>query len=86
MGNYSNLQLNTLGGFSESAGLLYLELTDALRSEVDAFRAACRYERECGAVLEHILVHGMDVDPATKTELAKFMAARWRHNFMDGGK
>jgi len=88
MGNYSTLQHNTLDGLSEMAGMLYLKLTDVLRNERKAFIAACRFEDNCAATIDHILrnspVH--DLDEKTMSELSRFFSERWRNNFLDGGK
>lgn len=90
MRNLAPLQLNTLAGFSETAGALYLDLLDKFEGWADrtgerkAFWTACRYEQECGEALDYILrenpVH--DLDARTMSDLSQFFAARWRNNFM----
>lgn len=89
MSNYSILEENTLAGFSETAGCLYLKLLDVFQGdERRAFLTACRYEDEAGGVLDYIMLHGPvgptgQLDPITYRELSRFMAERWRHNFME---
>ncbi|MES2783401.1 MAG: hypothetical protein V4657_11435 [Pseudomonadota bacterium] len=87
MSNHSTLERNTLDGFSEAAGILYLKLIDVYQGhERKAFMAACRFEERCAGVLDYILRNGpMALDAKTKAELSAFFSERWRHNFMDGG-
>lgn len=88
--NYSILQRNTLDGLSEAAGILYLKLCDTLQGHASldqdrkAFMCATRFDERCGTVLDHILRNGPipKLTPKTKTELSKFFAERWCHNFM----
>lgn len=91
MSNYTTLQRNTLDGFSESAGCLYFKLLDVFEGhtggdgERKAFLAADRYERDCAGTLDYILRNGPfpNLDDRTRTELSRFFAERWRHNFME---
>lgn len=83
MSNYSTLQENTLFGFSEAAGALYLALLDRYQQdERRAFFDACEFEDRVSRKLDRILRH-MNPDQKTFTTLSKFFAERWRHNFMD---
>lgn len=86
--NYTILQRNTLDGLSETAGALYLKLIDVFEAhrgranERKAFLAACRYEDQCGGVLDYILRNSPahDLDARTLTYLAQFFSERWRHS------
>lgn len=83
--NLPILYQNTMAGLSESAGILYLKLIDVFQSEKKAFVAACRYENQRGEVLDYIL-HNMPQarpDQRTISDLSRFFAERWRHNFME---
>ena len=91
MSNYSTLQQNTLLGFSETAGCLYLNLLDKYQGwntndgERMAFLEAHRYENSVGETLDYILDGApmWSLDPSTKKSLSGFFADRWRHNFME---
>lgn len=90
MSNLPTLQQNTLHGFSETAQSLYLTLLDKFQGwnspsgEMAAFIAADHYERKCGDVLDHILRNApvWNLPADVMSELSKFFAERWRHNFM----
>ena len=85
MSNYSILQQNTLDGFSESAGILYMKMLDVFQqNEHKAFMAACRYEDKCAGVLDYILRNMPNApDDETRCILSQFFADRWRNNFME---
>jgi hypothetical protein len=89
MSNYSILQQNTLAGLSEPAQFLYLKLLDVFQGhkasgERKAFLAACLFEDRCAGVLDYILRNMPGApDDRTRSELARFHAERWRHNFME---
>lgn len=86
MSNYSILQRNTLDGFSETAQVLYLKLTDVFQgNERKAFAVASFYENRCGNVLDYIMRNSPahQLDARTISQLSAFFAERWRHNFME---
>lgn len=85
MSNYSILQKNTLDGFSESAGILYLKMLDVFQqNERKSFLVACRYEDKCAGVLDYIMRNMPNApDAETRQSLSQFFAKRWRHNFME---
>ena len=88
--NYTPLQRNTLDGFGEGAGILYLKLCDVFEAhrspanERRAFWAAVDYDDGVGGTLDYIFrrnpVH--QLDSATISALSRFFAERWRNNFM----
>jgi hypothetical protein len=84
MTNYSFLEQNTLSGFSETAGILYMKLLDVFQGdERKAFWAANRYEDKCGNVIGYIL-DNMPKAPDSKTrhQISQFFSERYRHNFL----
>jgi hypothetical protein len=84
--NHSILERNTLAGFSEAAGMLYLRLLDQYQGdEQRAFMAANQFEDQCAATLGNIIERYpgfLDITTGTKSKLSRFFAERWRHNFM----
>lgn len=91
MSNYSTLSQNTLAGFGEFAGALYLDLLDKYQghsnatNERKAFWEADSYEKGVGGFIEYVLDNNPahNLDAKTKTALSHFFAARWRNNFME---
>jgi hypothetical protein len=85
--NYSILERNTLDGFSEPAGILYLKLLDVFQGdERRAFIVACRYEDRFAALIDYILRNmpgPLRPNEKTRRDLFQFFTDRWRHNFME---
>lgn len=97
--NYSILQENTLAGFSETAGCLYLRLLDIFQNhERKAFLAAREYEEKCGKFINLSFRKSLEIayeSPEiqfsqsaedTLAQLSDLFAKRWLHNFMDQGQ
>lgn len=85
MSNNSILEQNTLAGFSETSGILYLKLIETTQSEKKAFLLADTYERLTGNKLDKILREfpGFSGMPAeVRTALSKFFSERYRNNFI----
>nr|WP_288248960.1 hypothetical protein [uncultured Sphingomonas sp.] len=92
-GNYPVRVANGLAGLSDAAARLYLTLLDRWQgwnnaaNETRAFLAACDYDDDVGAVLDHILRRaplGFVMTDKVRRELLGFFAERYRHNFMVG--
>jgi len=90
--NYSPLMQNTLDGFSEGAGHLYLKLLEKYQGdERKAFFEADRYERSVGRMASALMAKALEIgteqgivgtNPNAMSDLEKFLADRWRNNFM----
>ena len=90
--NYSILQRNTLDGFSETAGCLYLKLLDVFQghksgdSERRAFLEACLYEDAGGGHVGKMLHNPIhNASGETISGLSLFFSERWRNNCMREG-
>lgn len=89
MSNATILAENTLAGFSDGAQKLYLDLMDKYRGWSDragerrAFFEAYRYERLVGRTVAYILRNAPTIQQGPHiVKLERFLADRWRHNFM----
>lgn len=89
--NLPNLVANTCDGLTDGAQKLYLDLLDAYQgwssrdAEKRAFFEADKYDREVGRVISRIMDRHTADYPAGKwkTDLQKFLADRYRNNFLE---
>lgn len=89
-GNLPLLVRNTCDGLTEGGQKLYLDLLDRFQGwskpegERQAFALANRYDAEASSVLDHIFANAALFQRGPHIcELKRFIAERWKNNFMD---